>query len=138
MLEIRRDAEIYSQEGGWFAARWHFSFDRYRDPANMGIGPLRVFNDDRLVAGADWPMHPHADVEGLTYVVEGAFEHSDSLGNHGQLQPGAGEGRRAGVPACPPGCGAPQSKSKGAGPGADAVPAFLARAGRGEPRAEHR
>jgi quercetin 2,3-dioxygenase len=88
MLEIRRDADIHREQGGWFDARWHFSFDRYRDPEQMGIGPLRVFNDDRLVAGADWPMHPHADVEGLTYVVEGTFEHADSLGNGGTLQPG--------------------------------------------------
>jgi redox-sensitive bicupin YhaK (pirin superfamily) len=88
MLQIRRDAEIHAEEGGWFSARWHFSFDRYRDPDQMGIGPLRVFNDDRLVAGADWPMHPHADVEGLTYVVEGTFEHADSLGKDGTLQPG--------------------------------------------------
>lgn len=88
MLEIRRDAEIHAEDGGWFQARWHFSFDRYRDPRQMGIGPLRVFNDDRLVPGADWPMHPHADVEGITYVVEGTFEHADSLGNGGTLQPG--------------------------------------------------
>lgn len=88
MLKIRRDAEIHQEEGGWFRARWHFSFDRYRDPDNMGIGPLRVFNDDRLVPGADWPMHPHADVEGITYVVEGTFEHADSLGQNGKLQPG--------------------------------------------------
>jgi redox-sensitive bicupin YhaK (pirin superfamily) len=88
VLEIRRDAEIHRERSGWFEARWHFSFDRYRDPQRMGIGPLRVFNDDRLVPGADWPMHPHADVEGLTYVVEGTFEHADSLGNDGRLQPG--------------------------------------------------
>jgi redox-sensitive bicupin YhaK (pirin superfamily) len=88
MHEIRRDVEIHREQGGWFEARWHFSFDRYRDPDQMGIGPLRVFNDDRLVAGADWPMHPHADVEGLTYVVEGTFAHADSLGNGGELQPG--------------------------------------------------
>jgi hypothetical protein len=89
MLEVRRDAEIHAEEGGWFKARWHFSFDHYRDPAQMGVGPLRVFNDDRLVPGADWPMHPHADVEGLTYVVEGTFEHADSLGQNGRLRPGA-------------------------------------------------
>jgi hypothetical protein len=88
VIEVRRDAEIHAEEGGWFAARWHFSFDRYRDPRQMGVGPLRVFNDDRLVPGAAWPMHPHADVEGLTYVVEGTFEHADSLGNGGRLQPG--------------------------------------------------
>jgi quercetin 2,3-dioxygenase len=88
VIEIRRDAEIHAEDGSWFKARWHFSFDRYRDPAQMGLGPLRVFNDDRLVPGAEWPMHPHADVEGLTYVVEGTFEHADSLGNDGRLGPG--------------------------------------------------
>jgi quercetin 2,3-dioxygenase len=89
MIEVRRDAEIHREQGGWFDARWHFSFDRYRDSRQMGVGPLRVFNDDRLIPGADWPMHPHADVEGLTYVVEGTFEHADSLGNDGILKPGA-------------------------------------------------
>jgi quercetin 2,3-dioxygenase len=88
VLEIRRDAQIHAEDGGWFQARWHFSFDRYRDPEQMGIGPLRVFNDDRLAPGAEWPMHPHADVEGITYVVEGAFAHADSLGNGGTLLPG--------------------------------------------------
>lgn len=89
MLELRRDAEIHAEEGGWFQARWHFSFDRYRDPNQMGLGPLRVFNDDRLIAGAIWPMHPHQDVEGITYVVEGLFRHEDSLGEDGLLLPGA-------------------------------------------------
>jgi len=88
VLEIRRDAQIHAEDGGWFQARWHFSFDRYRDPEQMGIGPLRVFNDDRLAPGAEWPMHPHADVEGITYVVEGTFAHADSLGNDGTLLPG--------------------------------------------------
>jgi redox-sensitive bicupin YhaK (pirin superfamily) len=80
MLTIRRDQEIHREEGGWFTARWHFSFDHYRDPANDGFGAMRVFNDDRLVPGAIWPMHPHKDVEGLTYVVEGSFRHEDSVG----------------------------------------------------------
>ncbi|MBI2239095.1 MAG: pirin family protein, partial [Actinobacteria bacterium] len=44
MIEVRRDAEIYEKDGGWFHARWHFSFDEYFDPANMGFGTLRVFN----------------------------------------------------------------------------------------------
>lgn len=89
MIEMRRDSEIYKKEGGWFTARWHFSFDEYYDPDNMGFGTLRVFNDDRLVPGAIWPMHPHRDVEGLTYVLEGTFEHADSLGNGGRLPPGS-------------------------------------------------
>jgi redox-sensitive bicupin YhaK (pirin superfamily) len=87
-IEVRRDAEIYGIDGGWFQARWHFSFDRYYDPRNMGIGKLRVFNHDTLVPGAVWPMHPHRDVEGITYVVAGTFEHADSLGNGGVLRPG--------------------------------------------------
>jgi quercetin 2,3-dioxygenase len=80
MLRIRRDSEIYDIDGGWFRARWHFSFDRYRDPQNDGFGAMRVFNDDRLVPGAVWPLHPHRDVEGLTYVVEGTFGHEDNVG----------------------------------------------------------
>lgn len=80
MIEIRRNDEIYATEGGWFRARWHFSFDRYRDPHNDGFGALRVFNDDRLEPGAIWPMHPHKDVEGLTIVVEGSFGHEDNVG----------------------------------------------------------
>jgi redox-sensitive bicupin YhaK (pirin superfamily) len=91
MLEVRRDEEIYEADGGWFNARWHFSFDRYHDPEQMGVGPLRVFNDDRIVAGAEWPMHPHRDIESLTYVVEGDFEHADSLGNGGRLGPGSAQ-----------------------------------------------
>jgi redox-sensitive bicupin YhaK (pirin superfamily) len=80
MLTIRRDSEIYDVEGGWFRARWHFSFDQYRDPEYDGFGAMRVFNDDRLVPGAVWPLHPHRDVEGLTYVVEGLFGHEDNVG----------------------------------------------------------
>lgn len=89
MLRVRRDADIHAEEGGWFAARWHFSFGSYRDPEWTGVGPLRVFNDDRLVPGAVWPMHPHKDIEGITYVVEGLFEHEDSEGGGGYLEPGA-------------------------------------------------
>ncbi len=90
MLEVRRADEIYEKEGGWFNARWHFSFDDYRDPEYDHIGPLRVFNDDRLVAGAIWPMHPHRDVEGLTYVVEGSFGHEDNVGgDYGPLPAGS-------------------------------------------------
>jgi len=87
-----RDADtIWHEQGGWFDARWHFSFDRYRDSRQMGVGALRVFNDDRIVAGAEWPLHPHQDIESLTYVVEGQFLHADSLGNNGRLKPGAAQ-----------------------------------------------
>src|SRR6476646_9753986 len=88
-LIVRRDRDISFTDGGWFQARWHFSFDTYYDPEQMGVGTLRVFNHDTLPPGAVWPMHPHRDVEGITYVVAGTFEHSDSAGNGGVLYPGA-------------------------------------------------
>jgi len=79
-MKIRRDEEISDVEGGWFRARWHYSFDSYFDPEYVRFGTMRVFNDDRLVPGAVWPMHPHRDIEGLTYVVEGLFRHEDDVG----------------------------------------------------------
>ena len=85
---VRRDADIAGGSGGWYEARWHFSFGPYRDLVWNGVGPLRVLNDDLLVPGGVWPMHPHRDVESLTWVVEGTFGHDDSLGNGGQLGPG--------------------------------------------------
>ena len=79
-ITIRRDDEISDVDGEWFRARWHFSFDTYRDPDYTSFGTMRVFNDDRLIPGAIWPMHPHRDIEGLTYVVEGMFRHQDDVG----------------------------------------------------------
>jgi quercetin 2,3-dioxygenase len=79
-ISIRRDDEINDADGGWFRARWHFSFDSYYDPDHVSFGTMRVFNDDRLIPGAIWPMHPHRDIEGLTYVVEGSFRHQDDVG----------------------------------------------------------
>jgi quercetin 2,3-dioxygenase len=90
-ITIREADTIWHEQGGWFDARWHFSFDRYRDPEHMGVGALRVFNDDRIVPGAEWPLHPHQDIESLTYVVSGQFLHADSLGNDGRLTPGAAQ-----------------------------------------------
>jgi len=90
LLKIRRDHDISDVDGGWFRARWHFSFDTYFDPEYVQFGTLRVFNDDRLVPGAIWPMHPHRDIEGLTYVVEGSFGHQDDVGgDHGPLPAGS-------------------------------------------------
>src|SRR2546429_3710358 len=85
---LRRRASVFHAEGGWFSANWHFSFDQYWDEANMGLGDLRVFNDDRLVPGAAWPMHPHRDIEGITYVAEGTFEDRKSTrlnSSHGYI-----------------------------------------------------
>src|SRR2546423_7287070 len=89
-IDIRTDEQISDVEGGWFRARWHFSFDSYYDPEYMGFGNLRVFNDDRLIPGAIWPMRPHRDIEGLTYVVEGTFRHQDDVGGPpGDLRQGS-------------------------------------------------
>jgi redox-sensitive bicupin YhaK (pirin superfamily) len=85
---VRRDAEIHATDGGWFKGRWHFSFDHYRDAEQMGIGYLRVFNHDTLLPGATWPMHPHRDVEGISYIPAGTFRHGDSLGNGGVIEAG--------------------------------------------------
>jgi redox-sensitive bicupin YhaK (pirin superfamily) len=89
MLTARPRASLHHTEGGWFSANWHFSFDDYEDPENTWFGDLRVFNDDTLIPGAVWPMHPHRDIEGITYVAEGSFEHADSHGNGGILSPGS-------------------------------------------------
>ena len=92
MISIRRDKEIYETDGGWFHARWHFSFDTYRDARNTSFGAMRVFNDDRLIPGAIWPMHPHRDIEGITYVVEGLFGHEDDAGGaYGPLRAGSAQ-----------------------------------------------
>ena len=91
MIKIRPAESIYHKAGGWFDARWHFSFDDYYDDEYMGFGTMRVFNDDRLVPGAVWPLHPHRNIEGLTYVAEGTFRHEDSLGNGGVLPAGSAQ-----------------------------------------------
>lgn len=86
--QIRKRDEIYHIEGGWFSGYWHFSFDTYRDPENTRFGTLRVFNVDTLVPGGVWPLHPHHDIEVITYCADGEFEHGDNLGNDGVLYPG--------------------------------------------------
>ena len=88
MLHIRKKEQIYRTDGGWFSGYWHFSFDQYYDPENTQFGTLMVFNVDTLVPGAVWPMHPHRDIEVVTYCVDGEFRHADNLGNDGVLAPG--------------------------------------------------
>jgi hypothetical protein len=73
---------------GWLKARHHFSFAGYYDPDNMGWGALRVWNDDEIAANSGFPPHPHADMEIITYVREGAITHQDSLGNKGRTAAG--------------------------------------------------
>jgi redox-sensitive bicupin YhaK (pirin superfamily) len=89
---IRNPAAIYRAEGeienGTFNGRWHFSFGPYFDPENSQFGTLRVFNDDTLSPGAVWPLHPHRDIEVVTYCAGGEFRHEDEHGRGGILKKG--------------------------------------------------
>ena len=88
MIERRPFEALGGANHGWLDAKHHFSFANYYDPANMGWGALRVWNDDAISAGTGFPPHPHADMEIITYVREGAITHQDSLGNRGRTEAG--------------------------------------------------
>lgn len=89
---VREPTTIYQAGGritnGTFAGRWHFAFDRYYDPAFERFGTLRVFNDDTLSPGAIWPLHPHREIEVVTYCASGEFRHEDENGLGGVLRKG--------------------------------------------------
>ena len=89
MIERRAFEQLGGANHGWLDAKHHFSFAGYHDPARMGWGALRVWNDDTIAPGTGFPAHGHADMEIITYVREGAITHRDSLGNEGRT--GAGD-----------------------------------------------
>jgi quercetin 2,3-dioxygenase len=88
MIERRPFAGLGGANHGWLATKHHFSFADYQDPERMHWGRLRVWNDDAIAPGTGFPPHPHADMEIITYVTEGAVTHEDSLGNKGRTAAG--------------------------------------------------
>jgi redox-sensitive bicupin YhaK (pirin superfamily) len=88
VIERRPFNDLGGEDHGWLKAKHHFSFAGYQDPSRMRWGSLRVWNDDEIAPNTGFPPHPHANMEIITYVREGAVTHKDSLGNEGRTEAG--------------------------------------------------
>lgn len=88
MIKIRKSKDRGSAELGWLKSKHTFSFSDYHDPEHMGFSSLRVINEDWVSESKGFGMHPHKDMEIITYVVEGQLQHKDSMGNTAVILPG--------------------------------------------------
>jgi len=88
MIEIRPFQQLGGADHGWLKAKHHFSFADYQDLDRMHWGNLRVWNDDEIAPQSGFPPHPHANMEIITYIREGAITHQDSMGNQGRTEAG--------------------------------------------------